>query len=356
MQINTTLTTIIILSILFIKPMDSLAQCISGDCKENTGMYIYSDKSIFIGNYYNGKANGFGTCYYSTGAKYVGEWYDHEYHGEGTYFFPDGSVENGTWEYGAIAKSVPWQDTTANRTPQTWAIIIGISNYPNLPPLNYTDDDAHRLSAFLQSPMGGSIEEKNIRMLIDEGASKANIIKLVHETSQKIGSNDQLIFFFSGHGFEDALAPIDFKGDFNKLFHKEVVNLINNNLAEKRLCILDACFAGGMSDEVKYKNSEQEKLKSEAYLKEFKVNQKTAFIFSSKAKESSIEQKGLRQGVFSHFLLKGLKGEADFDDNGIVTVEEISKYVKVAVKTYTNNYQTPIVVNPSNMTISNVNN
>ena len=354
MQSNKILTITIILSILFVRPTSSFGQCLSGDCKEGDGIYIYSDKSIFIGNYYNGKANGFGTCYYSTGAKYVGEWYEHEYHGEGTYFFPDGSIENGTWEYGAIAKSVPWKDTTVSRAPQTWAIVIGISNYPHLPPLNYTDDDAYRFSAFLQSPEGGSIRDSNIRMLIDEGASKASIIQLIHKTVQKVGTNDQLIFFFSGHGFEDALAPIDLNGDYNKLFHKEVVNLINSNLAQKRLCILDACFAGGMSDEVKYKNSEQEKLQTEAYLKQFKAHQKTAFIFSSKAKESSIEQKGLRQGVFSHFLLKGLKGEADFDKNGTVTVEEISQYVKVEVKTYTNNYQTPIVINPSKMEVSKV--
>ena len=51
----------------------------------------------------------------------------------------------------------------------------------------------------------------------------------------------------------------------------------------------------------------------------------------------------------------GLYGRySDFDKNGTVTVEEISKYVKVEVKTYTNNYQTPIVINPSEMEVSKV--
>ena len=325
--------------------LPAFAQCINGDCQDGEGIYIYSDKSVFIGHFFNGKANGFGTCYYSSGAKYAGEWYDHQYNGEGTYFYPDGNIDNGTWEYGDLTKSFEWKDTTANRPAKTWAIIIGISNYSHLTPLNYTDDDAHRLSAFLQSPEGGSLKDYQIKLIIDESATKANIIRFMHETIKNIGSNDQLIFYFSGHGFEDALAPIDINGEQNKLYHQEVINIITNNFAKQRLCILDACFAGGMKESAEATKSDE--LQSKNYLSQFKTHNKTAFIFSSTANESSIEQRGLRQGVFSHFLLKGLKGEADTDKDGIVRIDELSKFVKVEVKTYTNNYQNPTIINTS---------
>jgi hypothetical protein len=35
----------------------------------------------------------------------------------------------------------------------------------------------------------------------------------------------------------------------------------------------------------------------------------------------------LRQGVFSHFLIRGLKGEADTNSDKVVTVEELYDFV-----------------------------
>ena len=64
---------------------------------------------------------------------------------------------------------------------------------------------------------------------------------------------------------------------------------------------------------------------------------------SSKSKETSLESSGLRQGVFSHFFIRALKGEADQDGNREITVKELFDYVKLNVRTYTRNRQSPIL-------------
>lgn len=66
-------------------------------------------------------------------------------------------------------------------------------------------------------------------------------------------------------------------------------------------------------------------------------------MMSSKAEETSIENNGLRQGIFSHFLIRGLKGGADHDANDVITVGELFDYVKANVIYYTNSYQTPVI-------------
>ena len=80
----------------------------------------------------------------------------------------------------------------------------------------------------------------------------------------------------------------------------------------------------------------------------------TALIMSSKSNETSLESSGLRQGVFSHFLIRGLKGEADLDDNKVVTIQELFTFVDKNVQSYTGNRQSPLIEGDydGNMTIS----
>jgi len=66
-----------------------------------------------------------------------------------------------------------------------------------------------------------------------------------------------------------------------------------------------------------------------------------ALLLSSKGEEFSLEDGGLRSGIFSHFLIRGLKGEADGDGDKIVTVKELFDFVYQKVRRYTANVQTP---------------
>ena len=70
----------------------------------------------------------------------------------------------------------------------------------------------------------------------------------------------------------------------------------------------------------------------------------TAFMLSSKAEEFSLEDGGLRQGVFSHFLIKGIKGAADTNRDKVVTISELFAFVHFEVRKYSGNLQTPIML------------
>ena len=69
----------------------------------------------------------------------------------------------------------------------------------------------------------------------------------------------------------------------------------------------------------------------------------TALILSSKSKETSLESRGLRHGVFTYFLVKGLKGAADIDQNGEIVLQELFDFIYKEVRMYTGKLQSPLL-------------
>ncbi|MBP1739646.1 MAG: putative Histone acetyltransferase, partial [Deltaproteobacteria bacterium] len=65
-------------------------------------------------------------------------------------------------------------------------------------------------------------------------------------------------------------------------------------------------------------------------------------LTASGANEVSAEDDELQHGVFTHFLIKGLQGEADTDSDGLITVDEVYTYVSKQVPQATNQEQHPV--------------
>ena len=63
---------------------------------------------------------------------------------------------------------------TSSSGPQTYALIIGISNYKFIRPLSYADKDAELFRDFMKSSGGGNLKEDNVFCLLNEDAKAAN--------------------------------------------------------------------------------------------------------------------------------------------------------------------------------------
>ena len=226
-----------------------------------------------------------------------------------------------------------------------WAVIVGAAQYTYMPTLRYTDDDAYLFYAFLKSPEGGALPDRQIQLLIDEDASKANIQHAIKRVFYQADENDVILFYFSGHGVQGAFLPIDFDGIGNKLTHLELKQMVGQSKAKHKLIVADACHSGGLIS-----ISDSRKIDLSGYYSAFEeASGGTALLMSSKSAEYSWEDEGLRSGVFSHFFIKGLKGAADFDESQIVTISEIFNYVQFQVKDATENAQNPIITGDFNL-------
>src|SRR5690606_29277126 len=104
----------------------------------------------------------------------------------------------------------------------------------------------YRMFAFLKSPEGGALTDEQIKVLIDEEATKQNIENTMREVYSKAGPNDLIMLYFSGHGLKGSFLPIDYDGYNNKLPHEEVNKILNESQAKYKLCIADACHSGSL--------------------------------------------------------------------------------------------------------------
>lgn len=323
-----------------------LRNCHEVYCANGLGKYIYRDGARYVGEFVAGFPEGNGTTYYSNGDRYEGGWKDHGPYGKGVMYYSSGRELGGIWERSILVKKLfdrqnpdVQQQIKVDRNLEVkiWAIIVGAARYTHMPALRYTDDDAYQVYAFLKSPEGGALSDKQVRLLIDEDATRGNVMTAMRSVFLRADENDVILFYFSGHGLPGAFLPVDYDGYNNKLEHKEIKEILAVSKAKHKLVLADACHSGSIFDTRKPLSSILKR-----YYEAFENTRGgTALMMSSKGEEYSLEDGGLRSGIFSHFLVRGLKGEADVDGNKIVTVKELFGYVHKQVRLYTGNVQTP---------------
>ncbi len=324
-----------------------LPNCNTIFCQQGKGKYIYRDKSEWIGDFKNGIPEGQGTCFYSNGDKYVGNWKNHAPHGEGILYYTGGRILAAVWDYGKPVGDLDGENDNVgnefvkvdqNDEVKIWAVVVGIGRYTTMPVLKYTDDDAYHIYAFLKSPEGGALPDSQIRLLIDEDATRTNIIRAMRHIFLKADENDVVLLYYSGHGIQGAFLPVDFDGFNNKLKHDDVKELFKETKAKHKICLADACHAGTLTA----MRAPDQTIQN--YYKAFNDSEGgTALLLSSKGDEFSLEDQGLRQGIYSHYLIRGLKGEADKNANKIVTIQELFDFVYTKVVNYTAHAQTPTI-------------
>ncbi len=325
----------------------NIRNCNEEYCNDTKGEYTYSDGSKFVGSFKNGYPDGEGTIKYVNGDKYVGGWSNHAPHGEGIMYYKSGRVFGGVWNYGTPTKElesvskVPQEHVESDKDNaiKIWSVIVGVGRYGHMPTLKYPDDDAYHFYAFLKSPEGGALPDNQVKVLIDEDATRDNILRTMRQVFLKADENDVVMMYFSGHGLDGSFIPVDYDGFNNKLRHEDIKAIFNESKAKHKVCIADACFSGSL-----YAVKSTVNTTLDRYYDAFNKTQGgMALMMSSKSEEYSLEDHGLRSGIFSHYLIRGLKGEADKNSNKIVTIKELHDFVQKNVKDYTAGAQNPTI-------------
>ena len=330
------------------KVNEKLEGCLSGNCKNGRGTYLFAGGNKYIGDFENGLPNGTGKISYANGDVYEGEIEKGSLHGKGMMISANGNKVQGIWESGKFIKSIGSEiviNQVTDNTPysfyegEVYVLLVGVSNYVNhREPLQYPDNDALNLFAFLRSPEGGAIPSKNIINLVDKIATRRNILDSLNAMLSRVTKKDMVIFYFSGHGIKGAFLPIDYDGTYEKVvYHHEIYSALQQSNAQFKMCIADACHAGSMQEQKGFLGSNQ----TDFYQNSQSVQSDFAMLLSSTSSENSAEADRLQQSVFSYYLIKGLEGLADTNRDKKISIQELFNYVGDNVRKFTENRQSP---------------
>jgi len=248
------------------------------------------------------------------------------------------------------------QRPTYARIAQRWAVVIGVSDYKNantrLPSLKYANRDAEQFATFLKSESGGGFSEDRVKLLTDRQATTSNIRGALFDFLKKTVKEDLVVIFFAGHGIPDPDKPSNLylaahDSDPNRIAVTgfpmwDLDTALKRTIAAERVVVLvDACHSAGVTEGIRGVKI------GDSFNKYFdqlaKVKPGRVVFTSCEGYEVSREAKkwGGGHGVFTWALLEGLKGKADKDGSGIVTLGEILDYVDITVRRETANEQHP---------------
>ncbi len=257
-------------------------------------------------------------------------------------------------EGGAVAARKP--SVKRGPGPQAWAVVVGISEYAdaNIPALKYADRDAEAFASFLRTPEGGGYDSDHLRVLLNKEATLANLKDALMNFLQYAIDKDLVMIYFAGHGAPEPSRPdnlylLTYDSNPATLATSafpmwDVQTAIARYISAKRIVVFsDACHSGGIS--VGYATRGMDVTESNLinqYFSDLARTKEGVVVFTaSAAGEVSQEFPDLAHGVFTYYLLEGVKGDADFNNDYTVTINELMQYVEENVKRKTRGAQNP---------------
>ena len=219
--------------------------------------------------------------------------------------------------------------------PTLYLVSVGVSKYTYKPyerGVFYAAKDARDIANLFKSQEGNKYGKVEVKLLTDSQATQANIQKALTWLKTKATQDSQVIVFLAGHGGPDPLGRYEYVPNdthpvlpSSKISGKMLFDALEH-LPGQRLLLLDTCFAGGFA------------------------GKKASFLTlaSCNAKETSTELSSKQNGCFTSVLVSGLSGKADLNKDGIVTLSEVTTYIKSNLSALTGGKQHVTCLGTSN--------
>jgi hypothetical protein len=222
-------------------------------------------------------------------------------------------------------------------------LVIGVSRHKDygIPKLRYAEEDAISFHNYLTDPDGGAVPSRNVTLLTNEHASRAKILDRLYYLARKARSEDTVVVYFAGYGAaaarsngtdetqevaaESYLVPYD--AQLNDipgtcLSMKRIEEALAGIHAREVVVIFDTSFGGSIGERGLAGSAGPEPL-----LLSFVATPGRCLLLSGKPGESAMEVEDYRHGVFTFYVLEGLRGPADGNKDGLTTLAELHEYL-----------------------------
>jgi uncharacterized caspase-like protein len=274
---------------------------------------------------------------------------------------------------------------------ENYAVLAGVTRYAlgeRVPAVNLEGPE-NDLAALRQALLARGFPASHMSVLSNQRATHAGILAALRSAVEQARPGDLVLFYFSGHGTSafdrhlagvaaeigpnsGALVPYDFDPSTRQTLvstlligHRDLHPILSRlNPKARALVILDACYSQNSARGLEERGASRY-LDLNALTREIPGSvaelERTAFaaprssgdelypnvvsLAAASAHEAALDMTrrllatgrvrsvdDLPHGAFTNSLLKGLRGPADTDHNGRITVEELFRYVREDVR------------------------
>ncbi len=225
-------------------------------------------------------------------------------------------------------------DKNVKSNSNALALIIGISDYSKTPAnALYADKDAQQFYDYATIKLG--IPSSNIRELVNEKADLGEILINVKDwlrRSAKPNKSD-IYIYFAGHGLASQdgtkmyLLPYDGRPrllENTALLRDELFKDIKQAKPKSVIIFLDTCYSGTTrgTDMLIASRPIFIATKEQSIPNNFTVFSAAAGNQTSKPLEEA------KHGMFSYFLMKGMEGYVDTNNDNKITARELHAYIE----------------------------
>ena len=237
---------------------------------------------------------------------------------------------------------------------EVWALVVGVSDYEDVPDLEYAAADAVAVASWIAST---GVPADHIRLLT-RGADGAEIeagftsrdatLVQVREglgwLRRMADQDDLVLIYFSGHGYRGPDDDGDERDGVDEFFvlsdtrsaaiddtalrDDEFGRFLDRIASEHILVLFDGCHSGGLSRSLP--DGRRPIGESPDRFTDLSLEGRLVLSAAGEAQDA-FESPSLGHGVFTHFVLEGLKGAADLNGDSRVTAWELYEYVRVEV-------------------------
>ncbi|MBK8903653.1 MAG: caspase family protein [Anaerolineaceae bacterium] len=218
------------------------------------------------------------------------------------------------------------------RNGHTWAVFVGVNKYEdeiNYGELRVCANDAKDI---LEALKKGGFDEDRTRLLTEdfgESPTRDNVLVALKAIADATEPDDLLLFYYSGHGdiFKGESFLVARNGRHlilrdTAISVTRIKEIMQEASARAKVVVLDACHSGANIG-----NKSSRRMSNEFIEHVFEHAEGLAILASCQQGQLSYEWPKQNRSVFTKYLLDALKGEADIDDKGAVTVQDAHRFV-----------------------------
>ncbi len=217
------------------------------------------------------------------------------------------------------------------------ALIIANTEYidPGLAQLTAPGKDAEDFARVLQDKEICAFDEVNVLLNQPEYIVRGTIDEFFDQKKP----DDLLVLYFSGHGVRDELGSLYLavKNTIRTRLRSTAIKsdyireAMDQSRSKRQVLILDCCNSGAFSQGTKAATGVSIGIASA-----FEAGYGRIILTASDSTQFAWEGNQVigetDNSLFTHFLVKGLEGEADLDGDGRITVDELYDYAYEKVK------------------------